>query len=201
VSLLYTGEDQVVNGQPVTALLRVTTDQWALESDLTPDQFYAFAEAILAHESHWKADAYHFDGPDKVLNASYGLMQVEGVTAVSYGAKAPDIAAGSLYDVPTNLAYGVRRLAEGLARQGGDLSLAAADYNEGPGNVAKGYADTAYVQDVLAKYQAYYSANTGAADPGVTVTPQTAGFAGVDVVTILVVLGLAGAALYVGLSR
>ena len=194
MAILFAGEDQSVNGGALTDLLRVTTDSWVGSTGLSGDQFYAFAEAIIAHESAWSAKAYHFDGPDSVLNASYGLMQVEGVTAEGYGMSDAAIAAGGLYDIPTNLAYGVRRLAEALQRQGGSMALAAADYNEGPGNVAKGYADAGYVNDVLTKYQTYFTANTGAADPAV---PNTGGGINAPLVVGLIVAGLLGWALLV----
>jgi transglycosylase-like protein with SLT domain len=198
VGVLFAGEEQTIQGRPLTAFLRTTTDQFATESGLSDDQFFAFAEAIIAHESNWNARAYHFDGPDTVRNASYGLMQVEGVTAMGYGLSEALVAGGRLYDIPTNLAYGVRRLAEAVIRQP-DLALAAADYNEGPGNVAKGLPDTSYVNDVLRKYQAYYTANTGAADPVVTAAPEQAGFASGGVLLWVVGLGLAGAILYAAL--
>jgi hypothetical protein len=184
MSVLFGGEDTY------GPMLRALTDPASVGTPLSSDQLYAFAEAIIAHESQWQPGAYHFDGPDSVVNASYGLGQIEGVTAEGYGVAVTDIANGILYDPATNLGYTVRRLLEGLARQGYSMSLAAADYNEGPGNVAAGYPDTAYVQAVLQNYQAYFTANTGAADPSVQGQPGGGGSGTTAVGLVLVALGL-----------
>jgi hypothetical protein len=87
-----------------------------------------------------------------------GLMQLEPGTARSLGVTNP-------YDPVQNITAGTNYLSSLLSRYHGNIRLAVAAYNAGPGAVDKyhgvpPYAETIkYVQNVLSDFQAYSSSN------------------------------------------
>jgi soluble lytic murein transglycosylase-like protein len=93
--------------------------------------------------------------PSAVSNAgAEGLMQVMPGTAAGCGISNP-------FDPQQNVACGTRYLRGLLARYHGDVTLAVAAYNAGPGAVDKyggvpPYAETrAYVARVITAYRSY----------------------------------------------
>jgi len=107
----------------------------------------ALIKAIVANESGFNANATSNVG-------AQGLMQLMPETAASVGVR-------DAYDPVQNVAGGTRYLRSLLDRFNGDVRLAVAAYNAGPGAVEKygdvpPYAETQnYVQNVLGSYQKY----------------------------------------------
>jgi soluble lytic murein transglycosylase-like protein len=107
----------------------------------------ALVKAIIANESGFDAGATSNVG-------AQGLMQLMPATAASLGVTNP-------YDPAQNIVGGTRYIKGLLDRFGGDVPLAVAAYNAGPGAVEKyggvpPYAETQnYVQNVLASYAKY----------------------------------------------
>ncbi|MBV8151557.1 MAG: lytic transglycosylase domain-containing protein [Candidatus Eremiobacteraeota bacterium] len=103
--------------------------------------------AVIANESAFDPNATSRTG-------AQGLMQLEPDTAASLGVE-------NAYDPAQNIAGGTRYLRGLLDRFGGDLRLAVAAYNAGPGAVEEHggvppYAETQnYVRNVLDTYQQY----------------------------------------------
>ena len=104
-----------------------------------------------------------------------GLMQVLPSTARDLGLQ--DLQGLSveqlLTDPRVSIVLGTKYLAEQLARFGGDVELAIAAYNAGPGAVIKAghrvpnYPETRqYVRRVLSLARAYQSAGQGTPEPG-----------------------------------
>ena len=106
-------------------------------------------KAIIANESGFDASATSKTG-------AQGLMQLEPDTAAGLGVD-------NAYDPSQNISGGTRYIRSLIERFHGDLRLAIAAYNAGPGAVEKyggipPYAETQnYVQNVLASYQQYKS--------------------------------------------
>lgn len=109
----------------------------------------ALVKAIIANESDFNANATSRTG-------AQGLMQLEPGTAA-------DLGVSDAYDPAQNISGGTRYIRGLLDRFHGDLRLAVAAYNAGPGAVMKyngvpPYAETqAYVNNVLDSYQKYKS--------------------------------------------
>jgi soluble lytic murein transglycosylase-like protein len=107
----------------------------------------ALVKAIIANESGFDANATSKTG-------AQGLMQLEPQTASELGV-------ANAYDPAQNIWGGTRYIKGLLERFHGDLRLAVAAYNAGPGAVEKyggipPYAQTqAYVENVLGAYQQY----------------------------------------------
>jgi soluble lytic murein transglycosylase-like protein len=107
----------------------------------------ALVKAIIANESGFDPNATSPTG-------AQGLMQLEPGTAASLGVS-------DAYDPAQNIWGGTRYIKGLLDRFHGDVRLAVAAYNAGPGAVEKyggvpPYAQTqAYVENVLGSYQKY----------------------------------------------
>jgi soluble lytic murein transglycosylase-like protein len=107
----------------------------------------ALIKAIVVNESGFDANATSSAG-------AQGLMQLMPATAASLGVTNP-------YDPAQNILGGTRYIKGLLDRFDGDVPLAVAAYNAGPGAVEKyggvpPYAETQnYVQNVLASYAKY----------------------------------------------
>ena len=111
----------------------------------------ALVKAIIANESGFDANATSRTG-------AQGLMQLEPATAAS-------LCVTDAYDPAQNVWGGTRYMRGLLDRFHGDLRLAVAAYNAGPGAVEKyggvpPYAQTQnYVQNVLSSYRRYRAQN------------------------------------------
>lgn len=109
----------------------------------------ALVKAIIANESGFNANATSKTG-------AQGLMQLEPGTA-------SDLGVANAYDPAQNVWGGTRYIRGLLDRFHGDVRLAVAAYNAGPGAVEKyggipPYAETQnYVANVLDSYRKYKS--------------------------------------------
>jgi soluble lytic murein transglycosylase-like protein len=126
------------------ALVQQSASSWQVDP--------ALVKAVIANESGFDANATSRVG-------AQGLMQLMPDTAASLGVR-------NAYDPVQNVAGGTRYLRGLLDRFGGNLRLAVAAYNAGPGAVEKygdvpPYAETQnYVQNVLASYDTYRARST-----------------------------------------
>jgi len=125
--------------EQIDALVNQNADTWQVDPSLV--------KAIIANESGFNANATSPVG-------AQGLMQLMPATAQGVGVK-------DSYDPAQNVAGGTRYLKGLLDRFHGDIKLAVAAYNAGPGAVEKygdvpPYAETKnYVQNVLGSYDKY----------------------------------------------
>ena len=126
----------------IDALVSANSTTWQVDPSLV--------KAIIANESGFDANATSKVG-------AQGLMQLMPATAAAVGVR-------DSYDPAQNVAGGTRYLKGLLDRFNGDVRLAVAAYNAGPGAVEKygdvpPYAETQnYVQNVLGSYAKYRSA-------------------------------------------
>jgi len=127
----------------------------------------AFADVIQANAARWNVDPAlvnavianesGFDPQATSKVGAMGLMQLMPGTAEGLGV-------GNAYDPAQNVAGGVRYLRSLLDRFNGDVSLAVAAYNAGPGAVEKyggipPFRETQrYVAAVLDSYRRYRGA-------------------------------------------
>ena len=106
-----------------------------------------FVKALIKQESGFQTDATSHCG-------AMGLMQLMPSTASSMGVK-------NAYDAKQNIAGGKKYLKGLMDRYDGNMELALAAYNAGPGAVNKyggvpPYKETQnYVKNVLSNYQKY----------------------------------------------
>lgn len=123
----------------IDRLVNANANEWGVDP--------ALVKAIIANESGFDASATSTAG-------AQGLMQLEPATAAQLGV-------GNAYDPAQNIWGGTRYVRGLLERFHGDLRLAVAAYNAGPGAVEKyggvpPYAQTqAYVDNVLESYRKY----------------------------------------------
>jgi soluble lytic murein transglycosylase-like protein len=123
----------------IDALVSQNSATWQVDPSLV--------KAIIANESGFDANATSKVGAE-------GLMQLMPSTAQAVGVR-------NSYDPAQNVAGGTRYLKGLLDRFNGDVRLAVAAYNAGPGAVEKygdvpPYAETQnYVQRVLSSHQQY----------------------------------------------
>lgn len=128
-----------VDPQNFTALIDANAAKWGVDA--------ALLRAIVANESGFDPSAASPAG-------AQGLMQLEPGTAADLGVTNP-------WDPAQNLAGGTRYFRGLLDRFHGNVRLALAAYNAGPGAIEKygglpPYAETrAYVEHVLASYRHY----------------------------------------------
>ena len=123
--------------------LEDAADAYASKHGIDPALFRALIQA----ESAWNPDAVSPVG-------ARGLTQVMPATAASdCGIDNPD----DLFDPAVNLDCGASYLAKMLRLQDGDIALALASYNAGPGNAGralKSFPETKkYVRRILADYE------------------------------------------------
>jgi soluble lytic murein transglycosylase-like protein len=129
--------------EQIDALVNQNAATWQVDPSLV--------KAIIANESGFNANATSPVG-------AQGLMQLMPATAQGVGVK-------DSYDPAQNVAGGTRYLKGLLDRFHGDVKLAVAAYNAGPGAVEKygdvpPYAETKnYVQNVLGSYDKYRAGN------------------------------------------
>lgn len=129
----------IVPPAQVDRLVTANANAWGVDP--------ALVKAIIANESGFDANATSKTG-------AQGLMQLEPGTAAELGVR-------DAYDPAQNISGGTRYVRGLLDRFHGDLRLAIAAYNAGPGAVMKyngvpPYAETqAYVENVLDAYQKY----------------------------------------------
>ena len=123
----------------IDALVQQNAGTWQVDP--------ALVKAVIANESGFNANATSGVG-------AQGLMQLMPDTAASLGVR-------DAYDPVQNVAGGTRYLRGLLDRFHGNVRLAVAAYNAGPGAVEK-YGDVPpfsetqnYVQNVLASYDKY----------------------------------------------
>lgn len=104
----------------------------AAEKDLDP----ALVAAVIYAESRFR------DNQESSAGAM-GLMQVTPETAsdIARESGANSFEIGDLHTPEVNVRYGTWRLRDMMRRFGGDVALAAAGYNAGPGNAAKWKAE------------------------------------------------------------
>jgi len=87
----------------------------------------SWIRAVIETESSWNPNAYRYES--KIKDASYGLMQLLGKTAIGLGFKG-DVYNG-LYDPETNIDLGTRDLAQLRAIHGDDFRRVYSAYNSG----------------------------------------------------------------------
>jgi soluble lytic murein transglycosylase-like protein len=84
-------------------------------------------QAVIETESSWNPNAYRYEA--KIKDASYGLMQVLGKTAVGLGFEG-DVN-NDLYDPATNIDLGAHDLAQLRKSYGDDFRRVYSAYNSG----------------------------------------------------------------------
>jgi hypothetical protein len=127
---------RIINGMPYGGIIRRAAQRYSVDELLVA--------AIVEAESSFNAEAISPVG-------AVGLMQVMPSTAATFGG-------GDPWNPAVNVDLGARYLSRLLNRFDGDLELALAAYNAGPGAVDRydgmpPYRETrAYVRKVLSRY-------------------------------------------------
>jgi len=130
-------------GNPVSGQYANIINQEAQKNGVDP----ALVKAIIKNESGFNPNATSHCG-------AQGLMQLMPATARGLGVQ-------NAYDPGQNIMGGAKYIGQLMKQFGGDMKLAVAAYNAGPGNVKKyggvpPFKETqAYVQKVMASYQEY----------------------------------------------
>jgi len=139
------GDDGAPNAPAMVAPAQI--DALVNDNAQSQDVDPALIKAIIANESGFNANATSNVG-------AQGLMQLMPGTAAGLGVT-------DAYDPAQNVAGGTKYIKGLLERFNGDVRLAVAAYNAGPGAVEKyggvpPYAETQnYVQNVLSSYAKY----------------------------------------------
>jgi len=129
----------------------------ALQLDVYAEPFRASARTLGVDEALLRSIAHVESGFDRLAQSSkgaQGVMQIMPATGALYGLKDP-------FDARQSIEAGARYIKDLLARYDGDLALAAAAYNAGPGAVARHggippFTETQlYVAKVLAVHALY----------------------------------------------
>lgn len=87
----------------------------------------SWIRAVIETESSWNPNAYRYE--DKINDASYGLMQILGKTAIGLGFDG-DVYY-DLYDPAVNIDLGTRDLAQLIRSYGPDFTRVYSAYNSG----------------------------------------------------------------------
>lgn len=103
------------------------------------------AVAVAMAESNMDADAISYD------YHSYGVMQVNSVYGDWFAQKYLHDDTVNLFDARSNAKIGCRYLAD-LIKQFGDVDLALAAYNWGPGNVKRIHGDKTKIPKMTIDY-------------------------------------------------
>jgi hypothetical protein len=123
-------------------------------------------KSIIARESSFKLTPA-MTVEQNVHDVSHGLMRVREATARSLGFRGPIT---DLHRPGPGILYGALYLAQQFKRYAGDVALAAAAYNAGPGNVklARPVPNPTYVDKVLG-FARYFQKAAQAAAPAAAV--------------------------------
>ena len=130
-------------GNPVSGQYANIINQEAMKNGVDP----ALVKAIIKNESGFNPQATSHCG-------AQGLMQLMPATARGLGVQ-------NAYDPGQNIMGGAKYIGQLMKQFGGDMKLAVAAYNAGPGNVKKyggvpPFKETQnYVVKVMASYQEY----------------------------------------------
>jgi soluble lytic murein transglycosylase-like protein len=125
--------------------------------------------AVIETESSWNPNAYRYEA--KISDASYGLMQILGRTAIGLGFTG-DVY-HDLYDPAVNIELGTRDLAQLIRSYGNDFRRVYSAYNSGNPDLWQTSAEVAaHVTNALANLEKW-----------TTTTPAGAG-------TLLLVIAL-----------